>query len=240
MQHTAYSPHGHSGTCGVQSRCLCIDCFYEYTPEYQAFLASRNTLVGKRSKSSPPGGPPAGFVEGEGRQGRSSSSSSSRPGVLSRLVPSLTSSLSSSRLQESSSSRSLGRRQQQHSSGRDADADTEADGAAAAAAAEGGQQGREVQQDATGASELPQPEQQEQQHVRQGQLGAAAAAAQPAVAYSKGLKSRMLWERGLTKALGVVRFKHAGEGHAANQQARTASAQLPTPATQPAAATVAP
>lgn len=32
---------------------------------------------------------------------------------------------------------------------------------------------------------------------------------------SAGSNSRMLWGRGLTKALGVIRFKHAGDVHAA-------------------------
>jgi hypothetical protein len=44
LAHTAYSTHGASGPCGVQSRCVCVTCFAQFTPEYQMLLAARNTL----------------------------------------------------------------------------------------------------------------------------------------------------------------------------------------------------
>eukprot|EP00877_Chromochloris_zofingiensis_P009766 jgi/Chrzof1/5042/Cz15g09180.t1 len=53
LQHTAYSSHGPGGSCGQESRCVCINCFYEFTPEYRALLMARNTLPSKRSISGP-------------------------------------------------------------------------------------------------------------------------------------------------------------------------------------------
>ena len=50
LSHTAYSPHGASGACGVQSRCVCFECYLEFTPEYQALLESRNTLIMHKGK----------------------------------------------------------------------------------------------------------------------------------------------------------------------------------------------
>eukprot|EP00775_Hariotina_reticulata_P002874 gene2874-3165_t len=53
IQHTAYSPHGSTGSCGAESRCVCITCFYDFTPEYRMFLSSRNTLISRRTSSGP-------------------------------------------------------------------------------------------------------------------------------------------------------------------------------------------
>jgi hypothetical protein len=225
MQHTAYSPHGTSGTCGVQSRCLCIDCFYEYTPEYQAFLASRNTLVAKRSRSGPPGAAAAAVAGTAGRAagaagGGSAESSSAggakAAGLLSRLVPHT---LYGSQTQLAAGGSSAG------------------DGSMLAPKALGAQQQQQEHQvpgdavasgSATAAGEVQEGAAEQQQPSRQRPLGVAASA--PAAACSKGMKSRMLWGRGLTKALGVVRFKHAGVMHvgAGSQQQPAAAVAVAT------------
>jgi hypothetical protein len=44
LAHTAFSPHGATGDCGHDSRCVCGPCFADFAPEYRAFLAARNTL----------------------------------------------------------------------------------------------------------------------------------------------------------------------------------------------------
>lgn len=57
MAHTAYSPHGPSGGCGAESRCVCVDCFGDFTQQHRALLTSRNTLrvIPERSSVSSPG-----------------------------------------------------------------------------------------------------------------------------------------------------------------------------------------
>lgn len=214
-QHTAYSPHGSSGTCGVQSRCLCIDCFYEYTPEYQAFLASRNTLTGKRSRSGPPAAAAAMAA------GSSSSTGGSKSGgMLSRLVPhSFSSSQNQSAVVASIGGGSGGsgavsvlaprsagdqvQQQQGQAAADGASADPVHQPMATSAGSAGDMAGQQTtNQQAAGVRQL----------ARRSSLSAGATA--PSAAYSKGTKSRMLWGRGLTKALGVVRFKHAGDMHA--------------------------
>ncbi|KAG2492414.1 hypothetical protein HYH03_009357 [Edaphochlamys debaryana] len=51
--HTAYSPHGATGSCGHESRCVCVLCFQAFNPSYQAFLRSRNTLPQPAPTPSP-------------------------------------------------------------------------------------------------------------------------------------------------------------------------------------------
>ncbi|GFR50893.1 hypothetical protein Agub_g13128, partial [Astrephomene gubernaculifera] len=53
--HTAYSPHGATGSCGHESRCVCSICFTHFNPAYQHFLRQRNTL-------QPPQAPKQGGV----------------------------------------------------------------------------------------------------------------------------------------------------------------------------------
>jgi hypothetical protein len=99
--------------------------------------------------------------------------------------------------------------QQQQQEEEEVAADAVASGAATVAG--------EVQQ----ATAAEQPTAGQQQPSRQLPLGVGA----PAAACSKGMKSRMLWGRGLTKALGVVRFKHAGDMHVgAGRQQQPAAA----------------
>lgn len=252
LQHTAYSPHGTNGTCGVQSRCLCIDCFYEYTPEYQAFLASRNTLIGsKRSKSGPPAAAAAaaaamgvGVEDGSaGRSGGSglggsgngsSSSSSSKAGrVLSRLLPATLVGSSSGGGGGSSSSNSKPepeKQEQQEESCVQQQQDSQLlfaaqqpTGTPAATDASPAQgmtlyHADTTQNDPEGAAaaaDLLQSHQQPQTQLAKQRSLRPDAVAPSAHACSKGMHSRMLWGRALTKTLGVVRFKHAGDVHAA-------------------------
>lgn len=81
----------------------------------------------------------------------------------------------------------------------------------------------------TQQQQQPQP-----QLTRRSSLGVGAMAVQPAAACSQGMKSRMLWGRGLTKALGVVRFKHAGDVHGASQSALPGAAAAGVGAPAPA------
>lgn len=222
LQHTVYSPHGASGTCGVQSRCLCIDCFYEYTPEYQAFLASRNTLTGKRSRSGPPGA--AGIAGSSNGPGSSSSSmttggSRSASGMLSRLVP-----------------QSLNGSQRQLAAAAAAGASSSAGcagigGVPVAPAPAPAGRALSTCQTAAGAAAVPdadasglaggpaEPAQRRTPAAEHPEEALSVKRQQPLVAGSTkpsaGSNSRMLWGRGLTKALGVVRFKHAGDVYAA-------------------------
>ena len=201
----------------MQSRCLCIDCFYEYTPEYQAFLASRNTLVGKRSKSGPPAAAAAAaaavvaaagvpYCEGESVRG-----GSSRGRMLGRLVPGAAVSSRAASPSVAQEQRDLQPQQQDlailpvHGLGH-------ASPPGEAAASSGAD---------SGAAEIGFMQ---AAPARQRSLGAGAQA--PSAACSKGLKSRMLWGRGLTKALGVVRFKQAGDHlHGLMQHQRAAAAE---------------
>lgn len=227
LQHTAYSPHGTNGTCGVQSRCLCIDCFYEYTPEYQSFLASRNTLVGKRSRSGPPAAAMAATAAG-GASGSSEGGGVSGAGVrvgrvLSRLVPSSFGS-SSSGSGAPGASAGAKQQQQQHAqqlqhtapSAAPCEASQAAAGGHAATPAAAGDAQTEAGQETDQALQMLVPP------VRQRSLGSGSTCT-PVAACSSGLKSRMLWGRGLTKALGVVRFKRAGE-HLQEGRGSTAAA----------------
>jgi hypothetical protein len=77
LAHTAYSTHGTSGPCGVQSRCVCVTCFAQFTPEYQMLLAARNTLCAG-------GGAAAGGLPCGGRQRRPSSSGGTAARLLGR------------------------------------------------------------------------------------------------------------------------------------------------------------
>ncbi|EFJ40185.1 hypothetical protein VOLCADRAFT_120035, partial [Volvox carteri f. nagariensis] len=43
-QHTAYSPHGPTGSCDHVSRCVCTSCFTHFNPAYQLFLLKHNKL----------------------------------------------------------------------------------------------------------------------------------------------------------------------------------------------------
>ena len=254
MQHTAYSPHGTSGTCGVQSRCLCIDCFYEYTPEYQAFLASRNTLVGKRSRSGPPaaaaaaaafGGPWEGEASMRGRDGGSTSAGGRAGSVLSRLVPlgrsSSSKQVTGAGAAGAGSASCLARRDESYQAkqGHQLQAGVAPVSAAAPAHVSGApltadgsdsaEQLMEHSHEAMMTQQQPQP-----QLTRRSSLGVGAMAVQPAAACSQGMKSRMLWGRGLTKALGVVRFKHAGDVHGASQSALPGAAAAGVGAPAPA------
>jgi len=235
LQHTAYSPHGTNGTCGVQSRCLCIDCFYEYTPEYQSFLASRNTLVGKRSRSGPPAAAMAATAAAAAGAGGASGSSEGggvsgaggRAGrVLSKLVPNSFGSSSSGSGGGGSGAApgsAGGRKQQQAqqlqhlaSTAAPCEASQAAAGAQAAITAASGEAQMEADQETEQALQMLVPP------VRQRSLGSGSTCT-PVAACSSGLKSRMLWGRGLTKALGVVRFKQAGE-HMQEGRGSTAAA----------------
>lgn len=45
--HTRVSPHGSTGSCGMDSGCLCARCFSRLPPEEQEVAASRNKLKAK-------------------------------------------------------------------------------------------------------------------------------------------------------------------------------------------------
>lgn len=80
LQHTAYSTHGASGSCGAESRCVCVDCFQDLTPEYRMFLTTRNTLNSRRSSSGPAGGSSSdGGCSASSRQTQSSDLGECRP-----------------------------------------------------------------------------------------------------------------------------------------------------------------
>ncbi|KXZ44899.1 hypothetical protein GPECTOR_61g852 [Gonium pectorale] len=76
--HTAYSPHGATGSCGHESRCVCVVCFTHFNPAYQRFLRQRNTL--KPAASGPGPGPSASA-------GTSAPASSATAGALADGTP---------------------------------------------------------------------------------------------------------------------------------------------------------
>lgn len=52
LQHTEYSPHGNTGTCGQNSNCVCVDCFKLFTLEFQMQLMQRNKLCKANSRTA--------------------------------------------------------------------------------------------------------------------------------------------------------------------------------------------
>jgi hypothetical protein len=197
-QHTAYSPHGASGACGVQSRCLCLQCFGEYTPEYQAFLASRNTLTSKRSRSGPPLSASAAAAGAAGAAG------AGPPGVRVAAASAAGDSRASSWSGGGGSSSSSGgggggsaRSWRPRSAlllGRRASAGTGAAPLSPLSSQQGDAAARGAADDSDAAAALQRT--------------------------PSARNTQLLWGRGLTKALGVVRFKHAGShAHAADEPA---------------------
>lgn len=94
LAHTAYSPHGATGSCGHESRCVCTVCFQQFNRSYQLFLMSRNTLkqtgasgaaasLAAATGSATPGkGSPSGRTGGEGGGAISSGPSKSKSKML--------------------------------------------------------------------------------------------------------------------------------------------------------------
>lgn len=75
LEHTAYSPHGPTGSCGHESRCVCTNCIGSFNPEYRAFLAQRNTLHPRphpQGRASIPGAGGAPAADGAGAGASSS------------------------------------------------------------------------------------------------------------------------------------------------------------------------
>ncbi len=94
LAHTAYSPHGATGSCGHESRCVCTVCFQQFNRSYQLFLMSRNTLkqtvgsgaaaaLSAATGSATPGqGSPSSRTGGDGGGANSSGTSKSKSKLL--------------------------------------------------------------------------------------------------------------------------------------------------------------
>ncbi|KAI3428021.1 hypothetical protein D9Q98_006407 [Chlorella vulgaris] len=52
LQHTCISPHGTRGGCGLESQCICFDCFAELAPLQQAACERANRLPRQPSSSA--------------------------------------------------------------------------------------------------------------------------------------------------------------------------------------------
>ncbi|CAL5222738.1 g5145 [Coccomyxa viridis] len=80
--HTAYSPHGPFGSCGMESQCICDGCFATLPRATQERLKKTNKLVKKPSKSS--GAGEAG-KEGTPLEGSASKADKSATGLKALL-----------------------------------------------------------------------------------------------------------------------------------------------------------
>ncbi|KAF6258431.1 hypothetical protein COO60DRAFT_1120138 [Scenedesmus sp. NREL 46B-D3] len=206
LAHTAYSPHGPSGACGAESRCVCCSCFFDFTPEYRMFLASRNTIQpgggSRRSQSGPPQqgtGSGSGSAGGASGGGSGSRHGSPVPAVAAAAAAAGACTVSRDRAQTKSL---LAMQQQQvwpagsklrmSRSSNTLTRDPAADEAAAAG---------------PGPGVACSPNSSSNNCVQDSQ------AAYPSQANQQHLKSRMLWARAWTKSKAVVRLLQAGQEH---------------------------
>eukprot|EP00879_Flechtneria_rotunda_P009631 GHRR01010078.1.p1 GENE.GHRR01010078.1~~GHRR01010078.1.p1 ORF type:complete len:936 (+),score=396.96 GHRR01010078.1:623-3430(+) len=209
INHTAYSPHGASGSCGAESQCVCAGCFYEFTPEYRIFLSSRNTLVSRRSRSGP-------VWQGLVDSGSSTVEVAAVGGMAAASSGSVSADITVTPINMGSSAAML-RVRSQHSA---ADARArQGQLTSAAGTACGAEAARAHSVQVT--EDLQQPEQQQHQakpeqqylghvsHCTYDKLHPAAALDELSSRAQQGVVSRMLWGRGWTKVRAVVRLKHA-------------------------------
>ena len=65
LAHTRISPHGPTGSCGLESKCLCAACFEELTPAQQVQYQRINRLV----SSTNGGGSNGSLLQASGSRG---------------------------------------------------------------------------------------------------------------------------------------------------------------------------